>query len=359
MTTTATGHGGSETRSQCQRWSPCLRTSVACFIAWLAAAGPGDQVDAQGSATWAWKPAIPSVPAGEVEILPVRGKVYMLVGAGSNITVHAGDDEVLIVDTGVESMSDEVLAAVRKISTKPLRYIVNTTEREAHTGGNERLAAAGSTIPFRVASDPRVSDGRLGQDRASVVSYLTVFHRMSAPTGQQAPRAEAAWPDNTYSTPQKKLFVNDEPVLVMHFPSTTDGTSIVHFRTSDVVSVGDLVDLTGYPRIDVKAGGSIQAVVESLNRLIDITVPGRKSEGGTLVIPGHGRLADQPDIAYYREMVAIVRDRVKAMIDAGMTLEQVKAARPTIDFDTRYGRSTGDWTTDMFVEAAYASSRRP
>jgi glyoxylase-like metal-dependent hydrolase (beta-lactamase superfamily II) len=182
---------------------------------------------------------------------------------------------------------------------------------------------------------------------------------MSAPTGQQAPRPEAAWPDNTYSTPQKKLFINDEPVLVMHFPSTTDGTSIVHFRTSDVVSAGDLVDLTGYPMIDLKAGGSIDAVVESLNRLIDITVPGRKSEGGTLVVPGHGRLADQPDVAYYREMVAIVRDRIKAMVAKGLTVEQVKAARPTIDFDTRYGRTTGPWTTDMFVEAAYASLKTP
>jgi len=327
----------------------CRRVAVACMSV-LA----GLSLDAQGRASWFWQPAIPAVPAGEVEIVPVRGKVSMLVGAGANITVHAGDDEVLLVDAGVASMSDKVLAAVRRISTRPIRYIVNTTEREAHTGGNERLAAAGSTIPFRVASDPRVSDGRLGNDRASVVSYLTVFHRMSAPTGQQAPRPEAAWPDNTYSTSQKKLFINDEPVLVMHFPSTTDGTSIVHFRTPDVVSVGDLVDLTGYPMIDVKAGGSIDAVVESLNRLIDITVPGRKSEGGTLVIPGHGRLADQPDIAYYREMVAIVRDRIKAMVGKGMTVEQVKAAKPTLDWDARYGRNQG-WTTDMFVEAAYAS----
>jgi glyoxylase-like metal-dependent hydrolase (beta-lactamase superfamily II) len=319
----------------------------------------GIGLHAQDRPSWAWTPPVPTVPAGEVEIVPVRGRVYMLVGAGANITLHAGDDEVLLVDTGVASMSDKVLAAVRKISTKPLRYIVNTTEREAHTGGNERLAAAGSTIPFRVASDPRVSDGRRGEDRANVVSYLTVFHRMSAPTGQRAPRPEAAWPDNTYSTPQKKLFINDEPVLVMHFPSTTDGTSIVHFRTADVVSAGDLVDLTGYPLIDPKAGGSIDAVVESLNRLIDITVPGRKSEGGTLVIPGHGRIADQPDVAYYREMVAIVRDRIKAMVVKGFTVEQVKAARPTIDFDTRYGRTSGGWTTDMFVEAAYASLKKP
>jgi len=193
---------------------------VVCLIVAVAS------LDAQGRPSWAWKPAVPSVTPGEVEILPVRGRVYMLVGAGANITVHAGDEEVLLVDAGLESMSEKVLQAVRRISTKPLRYIVNTSEDEEHTGGNERLAAAGSTIPFRVATDPRVSDGRLGKDRASVISYLTVFHRMSAPTGQQAPRPEGAWPDNTYSTPQKKLFVNDEPILIMHFPSTTDGNSI-------------------------------------------------------------------------------------------------------------------------------------
>jgi glyoxylase-like metal-dependent hydrolase (beta-lactamase superfamily II) len=309
-------------------------------------------------ASWAWKPAIPSGADGQVHVLPVRGKVYMLVGAGGNITVHGGDDGVLLVDSGLESMSDKVLEAVRAISRRPLRYIINTNERDEHTGGNEAIAAAGSTIPFRIQTDARVSDGRLGRDRANVISYLTVFHRMSAPTGQVAPRPEEAWPDNTYSTPQKKLYFNDEPVLIMHQPSNTDGNSLVHFRLADVVSVGDLVDLTSYPLIDVKAGGSIEAVVQGLNRLIDITVPNRKSEAGTLVIPGHGRLADQPDVVYYQQMVAIVRDRIQDMMRRGMTLEQVKAARPTRDYDTRYGKETGSWTTDMFVEAAYQSLKK-
>ena len=306
---------------------------------------------------WAWKPAIPTANDGQVHILPVRGKVYMLVGAGGNITVQVGDDGVLMVDSGVASMSDKVLAAVRTLSRGPLRYIVNTDEREEFTGGNDKLALAGSTIRFRVATDPRVSDA-LTKDRASVISYLSVLERMSAPTGKVAPRSEDAWPDNTYSTPQKKLYFNDEPILIVHEPSSTDGNSIVHFRTADVVSVGDLVDLTSYPFIDVNAGGSIQAVVESLNRLIDITVPNRKSEAGTLVIPGHGRLADQPDVAYYREMVAIVRDRIQDAIKRGMTLEQIKAARLTRDYDPRYGRNSGPWTTDMFVEAAYRSLKK-
>jgi len=303
---------------------------------------------------WAWKPAIPTSNDGQVHVLPVRGRVYMLVGAGGNITVQAGDEGVLIVDAGAASMSDKVLAAIRTISRGPLRYIINTDEREEFTGGNEKLAAAGSTIRFRVATDPRVSDG-LAKDRASVISYVTVFQRMSAPTGKVAPRSEEAWPDDTYSTPQKKLYFNDEAVLIMHQPSNTDGNSIVHFRTDDVVSVGDLVDLTSYPLIDLNAGGSVQAVVEGLNRLLDITVPNRKSEAGTLVIPGHGRLADQPDVAYYREMVDIIRDRIQDGIKRGLTLQQVKAERPTLDYDPRFGKTTGPWTTDMFIEAVYRS----
>ena len=299
--------------------------------------------------SWAWKPAIPTVSSGTVQVLPVRGNVYMLVGAGGNITVHAGSDGILMVDTGLASMSGKVIEAVRSISTGPLRYIVNTTERAEHVGGNSAIAATGSTIPFRPPEDVRVSDGMRGKPKASVISFVSTLERMSAPTGKVAPWPEDAWPDNTYSTPQKKLYFNDEPVLIMHVPGNTDGNSIVHFRTADVISTGDLVDLTAYPVIDVKAGGSIQQLFDGLYRLIDLTVPNRKSEAGTLVVPGHGRLADQPDVVYYNQMVGIVRDRIKDMIANGMTLQQVKAARPTRDFDTRYG------SPDAFVEGAYES----
>jgi len=281
----------------------------------------------------------------------------MLVGAGGNITVSAGDDGLLLVDSGVAAMSDKVLAAVRSLSSEPIRYIVNTNERDEYTGGNETIAAAGVTIPFRPNETIQIQ-GYIGTERATVVSFLSVFERMSAPTGRVAPRSEGAWPDATYSTPQKKLYFNSEPVLIMHQPSTTDGNSIVHFRTPDVISVGDLIDLTGYPFIDLEAGGSVQAIIQGLNRVIDMTVPNRQSEDGTLVIPGHGRIADQPDVVYYLEMVAIVRDRVEDMISRGMTVGQVQAARPTRDFDTRYGRDTGAWTTNMFVEAVYKSLKK-
>jgi glyoxylase-like metal-dependent hydrolase (beta-lactamase superfamily II) len=326
---------------------------IVILLGLAALVASAERVHTQQAPAWAWKPQIHSVSPGTIEVLHIRGNVHMLVGAGGNITVHAGNDGVLLVDSGLESMGAKVIEAMRSISKGPLRYVINTTERPEHVGGNAVVAAAGSTIPFRPPEDVRVSDGMRDKPKASVVAFLSTGERMAAPTGQKAPWPEDAWPDNTYSTPQKKLYFNDEPVLIMHVPGTTDGNSVVHFRTADVISVGDLVDLTAYPQIDVKAGGSIQQLFDGLYRLIDLTVPNRKSEAGTLVIPGHGRLADQPDLVYYQQMVGIVRDRIKDMIASGMTLAQVKAARPTRDYDTRYG------SPDAFVEGAYESLKNP
>jgi glyoxylase-like metal-dependent hydrolase (beta-lactamase superfamily II) len=252
-------------------------------------------------------------------------------------------------------MSDKVVAAVKTISTRPLRYIVNTTHANDHTGGNAAIAATGEIVPFREANYTAGPQGALDTHKASVISFLAVFHRMAGAGAKAPPTPEAAWPDNTYSTPQKRLSFNDEPVVIMHQPANTDGNSIVLFRKSDVVSAGDLLDLSGYPRIDLEAGGSLQAIVDGLNRLIEITVPSANAAGGTLVIPGHGRISDHAEVAYYRDMATIVRDRIQDMIKKKLTLAQVKAARPTRDWDARYGTNTGPWTTDMFIEAAYRS----
>ena len=184
---------------------------------------------------------------------------------GGNITVSAGNDGVLMVDGGTAAMADKVLAAVRTISAGPIRYLVNTNERGGLQRREREDRGRGETIPFRPNQTIQIQ-GYIGTNRATVVSYLSVYERMSAPTGKVAPRAEGAWPDATYSTPQKKLHFNDEPVLIMHQPSATDGNSIVHFRRADVVSVGDLIDLTGYPVIDLAAGGSIQSMLDGPER---------------------------------------------------------------------------------------------
>jgi cyclase len=305
-----------------------------------------------------WPPRLSAPAPGEVEVLPVQGKVHVIVGAGSNITVQAGDEGVLMVDTGTASMTPKVLAALKTISTKPLRYIINTTEFNEYVGGNAAIADTGEIIPFRAPDYTAGPQGALDITRASVISYYTLLHRVAGPEGKAPRIPEDGWPDNTYSIDQKRLYFNDEPVIITHIPSNTDSNSVVLFRKSDVVSAGGLLDLTSYPVIDVAAGGSIQAVVDALNRLIDITVPAAHAGGGTLVIPGHGRIADHAEVVYYRDMTTIIRDRVEDMVKKGMTLAQVKAARPSRDWDTRYGKQTGAWTTDMFVEAVYQSLKK-
>lgn len=286
----------------------------------------------------------------EVHTLKVQGNIYMLVGAGGNITVQADKDGVLLVDSEYPQVADKVLAAVKKISGGPLRYIINTHYHADHTAGNERLRKAGSTIAGgNVAGDLGAEAG----EGAQIIAHVNVLDRMSAPTGRQPAAPQGAWPTDTFIGNEKKLWFNDEGIEIIHIPNAhTDGDSIVFFRKSDVISTGDLFVTTTYPIIDVAAGGTINGYLEALNRIVDLIVPVYGQEGGTLVIPGHGRLCDLGDVLNFREMATIVRDRIQDMIKKGMTLEQVKAAKPTLDYDPLYNNG-GFWTADAFVEAVY------
>ncbi len=292
----------------------------------------------------------------DIHVLHVQGNVYMLVGAVGNIAVQVGQDGVLMVDTGAAQASDQVMAAVvqlaKPVTNRPLRFIINTHFHADHTGGNEKARAAGATITGgNVAGN--ISDATEG---AAVFAHANVMRRMSAPTGSQSPSPPGAWPTDTYFGDEKDLFFNGEAIQLFHpKPAHTDGDSIVFFRRSDVVSTGDIFTTTNYPIIDLQSGGTINGVIDALNFILDITVPADKQEGGTMVIPGHGRLCDEADVVEYRDMVTIIRDRVQDMIKKGMTLEQVKAAKPTRDYDPLYGSTSGAWTTDMFVEAVYKS----
>jgi len=279
----------------------------------------------------------------------VRDGIYMIVGAGGNTTVQVGDHGVLVVDTKLAAAADVLLDAIRQISDKPIRYIINTHWHLDHVGSNELIAKSGSTIAGGNVSGA-ISDAGQG---AAVIAHENVLVRMS---GQETPPPFAAWPTDTLFMPQKDLYFNDEAVEILHQPAAhTDGDSLVFFRRSDVVSTGDVFTTTGYPVVRTEDGGGIDGVIAALNRIIEITVPKEKQEGGTLVIPGHGRLCDEADVVEYRDMVTIIRDRIKSMIDMGMTLRQVQAAKPTADYDGRYGASSGLWTTEQFVAAAFES----
>ena len=277
-----------------------------------------------------------SAPARQAPIEPfhVQGNVYLLPGAASNVVVQIGDDGILVVDTGGRETSGAVLAAIRELSDGPIRWIVNTHAHLDHTGGNETVSQAGMT---------------LNGNPAAIIANENVPARMVA---EDRPITE--WPLNTFFEDRRDFHFNDEAVMLYHYPrGHTDGDVIVYFRGSDVLVAGDLFITTTYPVIDLSYAGGVDGFIDGMNTMLDVAVPKWLQEGGTFVIPGHGRVGDEADIIEYRDMVVIVRDRIEAMIARGLTLEQVKAAQPTLDYDLRYGEDSGPWTTEMFVEAVY------
>ncbi len=284
-------------------------------------------------------------------LIPIQGNVHMLVGAGANIVVQIGDEGVLLVDTGGRGTSDAVLAAIRQATDKPIRILINSNVDADHTAGNEPIAKIGKWLGGN-------APGNFGLTvpGARVVAHERVLLRMAAEERVRAGQAVSpkpqsgvgGWPTETFFTADKEIFFNNEAIQLLHQPAAhTDGDIVVFFRRSDVVAAGDVFLTTSYPVVDRLRGGTIQGFIDGLNRVIDIAIPKDKEEGGTYIIPGHGRLADEADVVEYRDMTTIVRDRIAALVGRGQTLEQVKAARPTLDYDGRYG------SPEAFIEAIY------
>lgn len=286
---------------------------------------------------------------GDVHVLPTQGNIYMLVGPGGNTTVQVGKDGILLVDTQYAEVAPKILAEIKKLNAGELRYIIDTNADPDHAGGNEPLRKAGSTIAGgNVAGDL----GAAAAEGAAIIAHENVLNRMSAPTGKVASTPTGAWPTDTFFGDEKKLYFNGEGIQIIHLPNAhTDGDSIVFFRKSDVIATGDLFTTTMYPVIDAERGGTINGYIDGLNKILDLIITVYGQEGGTLIIPGHGRLSEQGDLLNHREIATIVRDRVQDMIKKGMTLEQVKAAKPTFDYDPEYNKP--GWTADQFVEAVY------
>ena len=329
---------------------------------------------------------------GLVHVLPVQGNIYMLVADGTNITASIGKDGISVVNTGPAQMSDKILAALIDLakntvnapvpnncfgancpsafgqpawsspyfnafiaSPRPpqgMRFVFNTSAASENAGGNEKLAAAANFKRAGGAGGFGSAVRELGNS-ATIVARQEVLDRLS---NSKPAAPEGAWPTDTYFDDFYKLteYVNGEPVILYHAPAAnTDGDSFVLFRHSEVIAAGNLLSSISYPVIDTDKGGTIQGVISGLNNILDVAVPEYRGQGGTWIVPGHGRLSDTADVASYRNMLVIIRDRIADLKKKGMTLEQVKAARPTLDFDGRYGSTTGSWTTDMFISAVY------
>jgi len=274
-------------------------------------------------------------------MMHVQGNVWMLVGAGGNIAVQIGDEGVLLVDTGKKGMTDEVLKAIRTVTDKPLRIIVNTSSAQDHTGGNEPLAKIGRWLGGNAPGN-----GGFATSTARVIAHERVLFEMKD-------RPFAEWPTETFTT-DKEIFFNGEPIILSHQPSAVgSGDITVFFRRSDVVVSGDVFSTVAYPAVDRARGGSVQGVIDALNRIIDITIPKDHEEGGTYVIPGHGRLCDEADVVEYRDMLTIVRDRAQELSKRGLPLDQIKSAHSSVDYDARYGAS------DTLIETIFRTAAVP
>jgi cyclase len=291
--------------------------------------------------------------ARDLEVLQLRPNFFMIAGAGGNIGVQIGEDGVVVVDAGAAASANAVVAAIKKLTPQPIRYVIDTSADPDHVGGNETLSKAGQTL-FTAPGSIGITGDFLG-GVASILSAQKVLERMSAPTGRVSPYPVTAMPTETFDDPRKYMYLNGEGIEVLHQPAAhTDGDAIVFFRRSDVVVAGDVLDTNRFPIVDVARGGTINGEIAALNRLVDIAIPSVpivSRDAGTLVIAGHGRVCDQYDVAEYRDMVTIVRDRVRDLKKAGMTLAQVKAGAPARGYIRRYGADSAD----KFVEAVYQS----
>jgi glyoxylase-like metal-dependent hydrolase (beta-lactamase superfamily II) len=276
----------------------------------------------------------------EIQVLPVQGNVHMFTGAGGNTTVQVGKDGVLLVDTEFGPLVPKIMAEVRKLNRGPVRFIINTHFHPDHIGGNEAFVKMIPQDPTRPLA---------------IIAHENVLNRLTTPvTGSVTPPPQFGLPTDEYFTKFKDLHFNGEAIIIYHEPNAhTDGDSVVLFRGSDVVSTGDIFTPEAYPFIDLEHGGSVEGEIAALNHILELTVPAHTQEGGTYVIPGHGHLCDEADVVEYRDMIAIVRDRIVDLIKKGQNLAQVKAAHPTLDYDGRYVEKGSFVTTDAFVETMY------
>jgi hypothetical protein len=289
----------------------------------------------------------PEPSDGEIHLWPLRDKVYLLTGDRGNVVVQVGDEGAFVVDSGSGRLVDKTATAIGRLSQLPIQFIANTSFRAEHTGGNVKLRAAGT--------DPSVRGTFFALQFADAGVGATIMAQQNVQTRMVAAKGPAdGVPSDTFLEERRRTFHNNDAIeMFWERNAITDGDSIVRFRRADVIVTGDVFTTTQYPVIDLQNGGSVSGEIAALNDILKRTVYQHQGEGGTIVVPGHGYVCDEHEVVEYRDMMVITRDRVQAMVKKGATLAQVKSARLTADYDTRYGSTTGPWTTDMFIEAVY------
>ncbi len=251
----------------------------------------------------------------QIETVPVADGVYMLVGQGGNIGVSIGDDGVFLIDDQYAPLTEKIKAAVTRLSDRDVQFVVNTHWHFDHTGGNEQWGEAGSII---VAHENV-------RERMSVEQFMEAFDRRVPPS------PAAALPVITF-TDAVTFHWNGDDIHVFHVETAhTDGDGVVHFANANAVHMGDTFFNGMYPFIDVSSGGSIDGMIGAANRVL------RMANSETKIIPGHGPLSGIEELRAYRDMLTTVRDHIRAMLNDGMTKDQIIAAKPTADLDAVWG----------------------
>ncbi len=301
----------------------------------------------------AHQPHLPFAPQLQVASAPfewvkVRDNIFVVSGPDGNVTVQVGPEGAIVVDTQSAERAPALVAELNKlVGERHIRFLVNTSADPGHTGANLQVRNAGRQI---AAGIMLMATGDISKQAVHMAHENTLLRLSAGGPGLGEP------PNESYASAWYDLYFNGEGVVITHMPAAhTDGDSIVHFRTSDVLVAGEIWNTLTYPVIDVARGGSIQGELDALNTLIDLAIPRENAEGGTMIVPGRGRVGDESDLVEYRDIITTIRDHIKELVDRGMTLEQVKAAKPTVEYDGRWGATSGPWTTDMFVSAVYAS----
>jgi glyoxylase-like metal-dependent hydrolase (beta-lactamase superfamily II) len=267
----------------------------------------------------------------EIKSQKIADNVYMLTGSGGNMGVLTGADGVILIDDQYAPLTDKITAAIAAISDTAIRFLINTHYHGDHTGGNQNLAKAGVII---VAHDNVYR-------RMSTENFMASFNQ-TIPASPTEALPVISFSDNVM------FHVNNEEVVVTHLQNGhTDGDSIIYFRNANVIHTGDLVFNGAYPLIDISGGGSIDGMIAAQDYILSL------ADDETRIIPGHGTLGDRAAVQALNDVLITARERVRKLIDAGSTLEQIQAARPNADYDAVYGN--GFINPDRFIEFIYTS----
>jgi cyclase len=265
----------------------------------------------------------------DIKTTQIADNFYTLEGLGGTISVLSGPDGILLVDSQFAPLTDKLVAAIKKISSKPIRFLINTHVHGDHTGGNENFAKLGAVIFSRDQLRERLQHPNPAADGSAV-----------------KPAAPLALPVVTYDGPVS-IHIDGEDVRLLPIRNAhTDGDTLVSFPAHDILAVGDYYRGTGYPYVDIKSGGSLAGILDGLGVTIGRAGPHTK------IIPGHGPVADRNAVIVQRDMILALRDKIAALAAQNKTLEEVIAAKPTAEFDAQVPQ--GAQTADRFVTWMYA-----